>query len=192
MAEILVQKTFILRKFYEVIWMAKLKLKLKEDNPALIKKENKIIGKVPVEVENIRADLIKDMSFSEVKQLEIRAGKEIYQLKDFFEIEGEAASDIEISGDLSNFKYLGAEMSSGSIKVKGDVGMHLGSEMSGGKIEIDGNAGNYIGAACRGDKLGMNRGVIYIEGNAGNFTANKMRRGEIIIKGDCGDLAGAQ
>src|SRR6056297_566628 len=211
MAEILVQKTFILRKFYEVIWMAKLKLKLKEDNPALIKKENKIIGKVPVEVENIRADLIKDMSFSEVKQLEIRAGKEKYQLKDFFEIEGEAASDIEIFGDLSNLKYLGAEMSSGSIKVKGDVGMHLGSEMSGGKIEIDGNAGdwlgaemtggmitvtgdagNYIGAAFRGDKLGMNRGVIYIEGNAGNFTANKMRRGEIIIKGDCGDLAGAQ
>ncbi|MGM0498752.1 MAG: formylmethanofuran dehydrogenase subunit C [Bacillota bacterium] len=191
--------------------MTKLKLKLKNENPALIKKNNKLIGKIPVEVENIRADLIKDMSFSELENLEIRAGKEIYKLKDFFEIEGEPAEDIEIVGDLSNFKYLGAEMNSGTIKVKGNVGMHLGSEMSGGQIEIEGNAGdwlgaemtggmitvagdagNYIGAAFRGDKLGMNRGLIYIGGNAGNFTANKMRRGEIIINGDCGDLLGAQ
>ncbi len=191
--------------------MAKLKLKLKKENPALIKKDNKLIAKIPVEVENIRPDLIKNMSFSELEKLEIRAGKEIYKLKDFFEIEGEPAAAIKIEGDLSNFKYLGAGMSSGTIKVKGNVGMHLGSEMSGGQIEVEGNAGdwlgaemtggmiavsgnagNYIGAAFRGDKLGMNRGVIYIEGNAGNFTANKMRRGEIIIKGDCGDLLGAQ
>ncbi|MFP4371630.1 MAG: formylmethanofuran dehydrogenase subunit C [Halanaerobium sp.] len=191
--------------------MAKLKLKLKKENPALIKKENKVIGKIPVEVENIRADLIKDMSFSELEELEIRAGRKIYKLKEFFEIKGKPAADIEIFGDLSNFKYLGAEMSSGTIRVNGDVGMHLGSEMTGGKIEIDGNAGDwlgaemtggmitvtgdaghYTGAAFRGDKLGMNQGLIYIEGNAGNFTANKMRRGEIIIKGDCGDLLGAQ
>ncbi|OEG62659.1 MAG: formylmethanofuran dehydrogenase subunit C [Halanaerobium sp. MDAL1] len=191
--------------------MAKLKLTLKNDNPALIKKEEQLIGKIPVEVENIRTDLIKDLSFSELKEIEIRAGKKIYQLQDFFEIEGDAAANIEINGDLSNFKYLGAGMSTGSIKVNGDIGMHVGSEMSGGKIEIDGNAGdwlgaemtgglisvsgnagNYIGAAFRGDKLGMNRGLIYIEGNAGNFVANKMRRGEIIIKGDCGDLLGAQ
>jgi len=191
--------------------MTKLKLKLKKENPALIKKGNKVIGKIPVEVENIRPDLIKDMSFSELEQLEIRAGKEVYKLKKFFEIEGKPAEEIEIEGDLSNFKYLGAGMNSGTIRVKGDVGMHLGSEMSGGQIEVEGNAGdwlgaemtggiitvsgdagNYIGAAFRGDKLGMNRGFIYIGGNAGNFTANKMRRGEIVINGDCGDLLGAQ
>lgn len=191
--------------------MAKLKLKLKKENPALIKKNNEVIGKVPVEVENIRADLIKNMSFSELEELEIRAGKEIYKLKKFFKIKGEPTDNIEIEGDLSNFKYLGAKMNSGKIRVKGDVGMHLGSEMSGGQIEIEGNAGDwlgaemtggritvsgdvghYTGAAFRGDKLGMNRGIIHIKGNAGNFTANKMRRGEIIIKGDCGELLGAQ
>jgi formylmethanofuran dehydrogenase subunit C len=191
--------------------MTKLKLKLKKENPALIKKGNEVIGKIPVEVENIRPDLIKDMIFSELEQLEIRAGKDIYKLKDFFEIEGEPAENIEIDGDLSNFKYLGAEMSRGSIRVNGNIGMHVGSEMNGGKIEINGNAGdwlgaemtggmisvsgdvgNYVGAAFRGDKLGMNRGIIYVEGNAGNFTANKMRRGEIVIKGNCGDLLGAE
>jgi formylmethanofuran dehydrogenase subunit C len=191
--------------------MAKLRLQLKKENPALIKKDNELIGKIPVEVENIRADLIKEMTLAEIKELEIRAGKVIYQLQDFFEIKGKPAEEIEIDGDLSNFKYLGAAMNSGTIIVNGDIGMHVGSEMSGGKIEINGDAGdwlgaemtggtiyvsgdagNYIGAAFRGDKLGMNRGLIYIGGNAGNFVANKMRRGEIIIKGDCGDMLGAQ
>jgi len=78
--------------------MIKLKLKLKKENPALIKKGNKVIGKIPVEVENIRPDLIKDMSFSELEQLEIRAGKEVYKLKKFFEIEGKPAEEIEIEG----------------------------------------------------------------------------------------------
>lgn len=191
--------------------MTKLKLKLKKENPSLIKKENKIIGKLPVEVENIQTDLIKDMTLSELADIEIRAGRKIYKIEDFFEIKGKPAETIEIKGDLSNFKYLGAEMSSGTIRVDGDVGMHTGSEMSGGKIEINGdasdwlgaemtggiisvsgNVGNYVGAAFRGDKLGMNRGLIYIGGNAGNFVANKMRRGEIVIKGDCGDLLGAE
>ena len=94
--------------------MAKLRLQLKKENPALIKKDNELIGKIPVEVENIRADLIKEMTLAEIKELEIRAGKVIYQLQDFFEIKGKPAEEIEIDGDLSNFKYLGAAMNSGT------------------------------------------------------------------------------
>ncbi len=191
--------------------MGKLKLKLKKDNPALIKIENKVIGKVPVEAENINPDLIKRLEIEEIKELELLVGKNLFKLSDFFQIEGTPSEEIEIDGDLSNFKYLGASMPSGKLTVNGDTGMHTGSEMLGGEIEvrgdtgdwlgaemqgglikIHGNAGNYVGAAFRGDKLGMNRGVIYIKGSAGNFTANKMRRGEIIIGGDCGDLLAAQ
>lgn len=191
--------------------MSKLRLKLKEDNPALIKRNNKVIGKVPVEAENINPDLIKDLNLEDLKNLELLVGKKAYKFKDFFEIAGEPAAEIEIYGDLSNFKYIGAAMTSGKIIVDGNTGMHTASEMKGGKIEIKGNtgdwlgaemtggfikiygdAGNYVGAAFRGDKLGMNRGLIYIKGNAGNFTANKMRRGEIIINGNCGNLLAAQ
>ncbi|MFW6273956.1 MAG: formylmethanofuran dehydrogenase subunit C [Halanaerobium sp.] len=191
--------------------MSKLRLKLKEENPALIKRNNKVIGKIPVEAENINPDLIKKLNLEEIKNLKLLVGKRRYKFKDFFEIAGETAPEIEIYGNLSNFKYIGAAMTSGKIIVNGNTGMHTASEMQGGEIEIKGNtgdwlgaemtggfikiygdAGNYVGAAFRGDKLGMNRGLIYIKGSAGNFVANKMRRGEIIINGDCGDLLAAQ
>ncbi|MCC3144104.1 formylmethanofuran dehydrogenase subunit C [Halanaerobium sp. Z-7514] len=191
--------------------MSKLELTLKRENPALIKKANKIIGKVPVEAQNIKPSLLKDLNISEIGEIELLSGKESYLLKDFFEIEGSPSEEIIINGDLSNFKYLGAAMETGSITVNGNLGMHaasemkagylevngnvgdwLGAEMTGGFIKINGHAGNYVGAAFRGDTLGMNRGVIYIKGNAGNFVANKMRRGEIIIEGDCGELLAAQ
>lgn len=191
--------------------MNKLKLTLKKDNPALIKSKDKVIGKIPVEAENINPEIIADKNLSEIAEIKLLAGKEKYQLKDFFEIEGESSKNIFIEGELENFKYIGAKMEEGNIFVNGSTGMHTASEMQGGKIEINGdtgdwlgaemqggfirvngNAGNYVGAAFRGDKLGMNRGIIYIQGSAGSFVGNKMRRGEIIINGKCGDMPGAQ
>ncbi|RCW48741.1 MULTISPECIES: formylmethanofuran dehydrogenase subunit C [unclassified Halanaerobium] len=191
--------------------MSKLKLILKKDNPSLIQPEGKTAGKLPVEAENISPDITAEKTISEIAELTLLAGRKKYKLKDFFKIEGEPSQNIFIDGELDNFKYIGAGMTTGEIFINGSTGMHTGSEMSGGKIEVNGdtgdwlgaemqggyikvngNTGNYVGSAFRGDKLGMNRGVIYIKGSAGSFLGSRMRRGEIIVSGSCGDMAGAQ
>jgi len=191
--------------------MSKLKLILKKDNPSLIQTKGKTAGRLPVEAENINPDIILDKTISEIAELPLLTGRKEYKLEDFFQIEGEPSQNIFIEGELDNFKYIGAEMTEGTVFINGSTGMHTGSEMSGGKIEVNGdtgdwlgaemqggyikvngNAGNYAGAAFRGDKLGMNRGVIYIQGSAGSFLGNRMRRGEIIVGGSCGDMAGSQ
>lgn len=165
---------------------------------------------VPLEVEGITPDMLKDKSLAEIEQLEIFEGNVKSRLADFFSVSGTAADEIhEWQGDLSGVHWLGAKMQSGKILIHGNGGRHIGSEMRGGEIHVQGNAGDWVGgemhgglihvrgraghlvgAAYRGSSRGMTKGTILIGGDAGNEIGHSMRRGLIAIGGGIGDLAG--
>jgi formylmethanofuran dehydrogenase subunit C len=169
----------------------------------------KVDFRVPVEAECISPDIFAGKSAKEVGELRAYYGNKEKSLGSLFEIQ-ESEEEIVIEGDVSKVKRIGAEMESGKIVIKGNVGMHLGSGMKGGEIVVHGNAGdwagaemrgglirvrghagNLLGAAYRGSKSGMRGGLIVIEGNAGSETGELMRRGVIVVQGDLGSFAGA-
>ncbi|HLW67612.1 MAG TPA: formylmethanofuran dehydrogenase subunit C [Gemmataceae bacterium] len=166
---------------------------------------------VPLETEILSPDVIVSRSHDEIRALPVFLGKRQYRLEDFFEIEGAAAEDLEIIGDVGRVKWIGRGMTRGSITIHGNAGMHLGAymkggvirvagnasdwvgaEMTSGLIRIAGNAGGQIGAAYRGSLKGMRGGAILIEGAAGIEIGMRMRRGLIAIKGAVRDFAGLQ
>jgi formylmethanofuran dehydrogenase subunit C len=166
---------------------------------------------VPLETEVLSPDMIMSRSIDDVRALPVFLGKRQYRLDDFFTIEGDAAENLEIHGDVGRVKWIGRGMTRGTITIHGNAGMHLGAymkggnirvegntsdwvgaEMSGGLIRIAGNAGGQIGAAYRGSLKGMRGGMILIEGSAGIEIGMRMRRGLIAIKGPVRDFAGLQ
>ncbi len=165
---------------------------------------------IPVEAECIAPNTLAGKTAEEIAQLPVQHGNAPAPLGEFFRIEGDAADQtIVIKGECSRVKLVGASMTSGSITVEGNIGMHLGAEMRGGSIEVRGNAGDWagaemhggtirirgdaghlVGAGYRGSRFGMCGGVILVDGNAGNEVGRGMRRGLIAIGGSVGDFAG--
>lgn len=164
---------------------------------------------VPLEAEVIGPDRLGGLSAAQVAALPIHYGNQQVNLGEMFEVSGQGDGTIEIQGDLSRVKYIGAGMTRGRITVEGNVGLHLGAgmsggeivvqgnagdwvgpEMAGGRIIIQGNAGHLVGSAYRGATVGMRGGEILIHGKAGNEVGHGMRNGLIAIGGDCGDFAG--
>ncbi len=164
---------------------------------------------VPMEAENISPDKLCGLSITEIETLTILHGNEKVAIADFFNVEGQTSENIVIDGELSQIKYIGSGMSSGQIRIVGNIGAHLGAgmsggdihvegdvgdwvapEMSGGRIRIKGNAGHMIGSAYRGSQVGILGGEIIIHGNARNEIGNSMRNGLIIIGGNSGDFTG--
>src|SRR5262245_27863840 len=165
---------------------------------------------VPLEVEGITPDVLRDKSLTEIEQLEIFEGNVKSRLADFFAISGDSSDEIhEWEGDLSGVHWIGAKMKSGKVVISGNGGRHIGSEMRGGEIHVLGDAGDWVGgemhgglihvrgkaghlvgAAYRGSAKGMTKGTILVGGDAGNEIGHSMRRGLIAIGGNIGDLAG--
>jgi len=164
---------------------------------------------VPLEAENISPDKIVNLDNSAICQLELLHGKEKVPLSDFFDVDGDGDNNIEIKGDLSLVKYVGAQMTTGRITVNGNIGAHLGAgmqdgeiivngdaadwvgpEITGGRIVIKGDAGHLAGSVYRGGSIGMQGGEIIIHGNAKNEVGHGMRNGLIVIGGNCGDFTG--
>jgi formylmethanofuran dehydrogenase subunit C len=165
---------------------------------------------IPIEADAIRPDIFADKSCQEIEALPLYYGNKERKLGEIFEVRGERADRIKVTGDLSHIKKIGYGMKGGRIVIEGNVGMHLGATMEGGEIVVEGNAsdwlgaemrgglirvkgdaGNLVGAAYRGSKRGMNRGTIIVEGNAGEEVGELMRRGLIVILGDACDFVGA-
>jgi formylmethanofuran dehydrogenase subunit C len=163
---------------------------------------------IPLFAECLSPDTFCDKTVSEIGDLECLHGNRVVTLGDFFKID-EDGSNIEIVGDVSFVRHIGAKMTLGKMSIRGNVGMHLGAEMSGGeitvagdvsdwcgaemkggRIEICGNAGNFLGGAYRGSEIGMNRGTIIVTGNAGHECGLRMKRGLISVQGNLGDFAG--
>ena len=165
---------------------------------------------VPVEVEGITPDVMRDMSIDEIRGMEVFHGNEKIAFGDFFDIAGDPSDEVhEWHGDLTGVHWIGTKMKSGKILVHGNCGRHLGSEMVGGEIQVKGdagdwvggemrggvihvagNAGHLVGAAYRGSVRGMTGGTILIGGSVGNELGHTMRRGLIAVGGNAGDLIG--
>ncbi|HEU5260371.1 MAG TPA: formylmethanofuran dehydrogenase subunit C [Gemmatimonadales bacterium] len=163
---------------------------------------------VPLEAEVLSPARLAGLSAAEAAKLPVVHGNERADVGDFFRIGGAADGQLDITGDLSMVKRIGAGMAEGRMVVHGSVGMHLGAgmsggeivveghagdwvgaEMSGGRIVVKGNAGHMLGSARRGTPVGMRGGEILVFGNVGNEAGNGMRRGLIAIGGDTGDFA---
>ena len=157
---------------------------------------------IPLEVDAVQLDTVRNQSPDEVKQILIQRGNQQLPLGEFFQVQGSAAEDEELvwEGDCSKVKLIGTHWKQGRVRVAGNAGMHLGAEMTGGEILVEGhaadwvgaemhggrirvlgNAGHLVGGAYRGGRRGMTGGEILIHGNAGNEIGLTMRRGL-----DCG------
>ncbi|MEE3366750.1 MAG: formylmethanofuran dehydrogenase subunit C [Planctomycetota bacterium] len=166
---------------------------------------------VPIEVDTVRLETVRDQSPAEVLATEVLHGNVREPLGSFFDAKGSAGEDNTLvwEGDCHRIKRIAAQLGSGTIRVEGNAGMHLGAEMTGGevfvsgnatdwvgaemkggRIHICGNAGHQLGAVYRGGHRGMTGGEILVDGNVGNETGQLMRRGLIAIAGNIGDLSG--
>ncbi len=165
---------------------------------------------IPVEVEGLVPDAIREMTAAEVERFEIFHGNEKLPLAEFFSVSGSAVDGrMDFEGNLAGVHWIGAHMGTGAIHVEGPAGRHVGSEMTGGEIHVAGDAGDWvggemhgglvhvrgraghlIGAAYRGSKRGMTGGTIMIGGEVGNEIGHTMRRGLLAVGGGCGDFAG--
>ena len=167
----------------------------------------------PITAECISPDVFQDKKIEEIRRLTVWEGNKQRILGELFKVkESESETKmvvINIHGDVSRVRRIGAYMTSGQIVIYGNAGMHLGEEMEGGeiivrgnvgcwagsmmkggKIEIYGNAGNYLGAPYRGVNKGMRGGEIVVHGNVGNEAGAYMRRGVIKVYGNAGQFAG--
>ncbi len=164
---------------------------------------------VPVEVEGITPDALRDKDLAEIEQLAIYHGNEQLPLGELFSVSGDASdARLEWSGELAGVHWIGAKMTDGSMHIEGDAGRHIGSQMRGGEIHVHGNAGDWVGgemhrglirvhgraghlvgSAYRGSPRGMTGGTILVDGDVGNELGHSMRRGLIAVGGNTGDLA---
>ncbi len=164
----------------------------------------------PLEAERIAPEHVLGKTPGGVEKLPLMHGNETCCIGDFFRVSGQGDGDITVQGDrLQRVKFIGAQMSQGTIRVEGDAGEHLGAgmrggeirvsgnaadwvgpEMCGGRIEIHGSAGHLAGSAYRGAPEGMTGGEIIIHGNARNELGNAMRGGLIAVGGNSGDFTG--
>lgn len=164
---------------------------------------------VPLEAPCLNPDTLAGMTADIVAAQKVMHGNQAATVGDFFKVAGKANGTLELEGDLSRVKYIGAGMQSGNLYVNGNVGQHLGAGMSGGDIRVDGdagdwvapemrggrvsvtgNAGHLVGSAPRGSAMGMLGGEIMIHGNVRNETGHAMRNGLIAVGGTSGDFTG--
>ena len=165
---------------------------------------------VPVEIEGVVPELLRDKSLAEIERLAIEHGNRKLDLAELFNISGDPSDGrIEVEGELAGVHFIGYGMSRGEIHVHGNAGRHLGGEMSGGRIKVDGNTGDFagcemhgglihvagsaghqIGAAYPGSKKGMTDGTILIGGDVGSEAGASMRRGTLVVGGSCADAVG--
>ena len=165
--------------------------------------------KIPVVAECVTPDCFSGKSVEEIGKMTVYYGNKEKPLKDLFEISDDGSDTITITGSVPTVKYIGKKMTSGSIVIEGDAGMHTGAEMKGGSITVKGNvadwcgaemrggeiyvegsAGNCLGGAYRGSKSGMNKGLIVVKGDAGSEVGGLMKKGIIVVEGNITASAG--
>lgn len=164
---------------------------------------------VPVEVEGITPNNLREKSLAEIEQTLIYRGNEQVPLAELFSVSGDASDEcFEWTGELSGVHWIGANMTSGVMQIDGHAGRHVGSQLQGGEIHVSGDAGDWVGgemrrgfirvrgraghlvgSAYRGSPRGMTGGTILVDGDVGNELGHSMRRGLIAVGGNTGDLA---
>src|SRR5262249_10346337 len=121
---------------------------------------------LPVEVEGLTPDRLRERTPSEIERLEILQGNRRVPLVELFRVSGDPSDGrLVFEGDSSGGHQIGLGMSGGEIRVRGEAGRHLGAEMSGGMIAVDGDVGDWAGAEMKG-------GVIRVVGSAGHHVGS--------------------
>ena len=106
---------------------------------------------VPVEIEGVVPDRLRDRSLAEIERLAIYHGNRKLALAELFSVSGDPSDGrIDLEGELAGVHFIGYGMKSGMVHVHGNAGRHVGGEMSGGRIVVDGNAGDYAGCEMHG------------------------------------------
>jgi formylmethanofuran dehydrogenase subunit C len=111
-------------------------------------------------------------------------------LGDLFDVQGVPDGTIRLVGDLEEVDRLGAGLIEGKVMVEGNVGREAGLAQAGGTLDINGNAGPRVGAAPLGFKRGMTGGELIVRGDAAEEAGASMRRGLLVIGRKAGDRAG--
>jgi formylmethanofuran dehydrogenase subunit C len=165
----------------------------------------------PINLSGLAPHWTRGRNLAEIGSFPVAWGNERISLGELFVVEGTPADErIELVGDLSTVRGIGAGMTSGSIRVEGNVGCQAGTEMSGGQLEIHGSAGDWVGSQMRGGRIhvhgsvadyaagaypggprGMTGGELLIGGTAGDGLGRRMRRGLVAVLGSAGEDLGA-
>lgn len=151
------------------------------------------------------------LSVAEIEKIRIASGPEQLVVGDCFAVSGEAGEALHIEGGSDRFDNIGEGHAGGEIVVEGDAGENAGRRMKSGRLEIRGSAGDYLASNLRGgvivasgsagahlggphsgEKDGMAGGNVVVKGDTGELAGERMRRGTIIAKGKLGRNAGAR
>ena len=150
-------------------------------------------------------------TIAEIERIELGTTRIRVTVGDAFRIREGDPDTIVIEGGSARLDRVGAGMTSGSIRVEGEVGVEAGRLMSGGQLTIRGDAGPFAGSRMKGGTLdiegyagerlggplsgetaGMSGGVLYVRGDAGPRAGDRLRRGFILIEGRAGAYAGSR
>jgi formylmethanofuran dehydrogenase subunit C len=148
---------------------------------------------------------------AEIAEIELGTTRVRVTVGEVFRIrEGDPAA-ILIEGGSARFDRVGMGLSTGAIRVEGEVGVEAGRLMSGGQLtisgaagpfaasgmrggtlEIHGDVGERLGGPLSGETVGMSSGVVRVHGDAGQRAGDRLRRGVILIEGRAGPYAGSR
>jgi formylmethanofuran dehydrogenase subunit C len=160
----------------------------------------------PLTPENLASKTVAEIAGIELGTTRVRVtAGEIFRIR-----EGDPAT-ILIEGGSARFDRVGIGMTSGDIRVEGEVGVEAGRAMSGGRLtirgaagpfaasgmrggmlEIEGDAGERLGGPLSGETIGMSGGLAHVRGNAAARAGDRLRRGVILIEGRAGPYAGSR
>ena len=151
----------------------------------------------------ITPDRLAGLGESEIARLPLATTKHNVSVGDIFTLQLGDPSDIAIEAGSARLDNVAAAVTTGTIRITGDVGLRAGHRMRGGKLTIEGSAGPLAASGLRGGEMvisgnagpllaapgpgeqrGMRGGTVVVRGNAGPGAATRLRRGTIIIEGD--------
>lgn len=164
-----------------------------------------------IDMRGFTPDRLAGITLKQIQSLPVYLGNEKVDAGELFSISGTDTQQIRILAETDKLDFIGTAMSSGTITLEGNAGIHIGQEMRGGELRVTGNAGVYagvslaggklliegdsgdfLGAALPGEKQGMTGGVIVLRGNSGDRIGDRQRRGTIIVEGNAGDYCGSR
>jgi formylmethanofuran dehydrogenase subunit C len=160
----------------------------------------------PLISENLAGKTVAEIERIELGTTRIRmAVGEVFHVR-----EGDPETIVVVGGN-ERFDRVGMGMTSGSIRVEGQVGIqagrlmaggHLtirgnagpfaGSGMKGGTLDIEGDAGERLGGPLSGETVGMSGGLLHVRGDVGPRAGDRLRRGFVLIEGRAGAYAGSR
>jgi formylmethanofuran dehydrogenase subunit C len=148
---------------------------------------------------------------AEIERIEVGTTRVRVTAGDIFRVREGDPDSILIEGGAERFDRVGMGMTSGAIRVEGEVGVEAGRLMSGGQLTIGGDAGPFAGSGMKGgtldikgdagerlggplsgETIGMSGGLLHVRGDTGPRAGDRLRRGIVLIEGRAGAYAGCR